>query len=59
MHTVNFIETRLTDGSKVYDVHIDETVLPCPTENDALDLIGGLDVLLKKHTVNSCRVQFE
>ena len=58
MHTVNFIETRLTDGSKVYDVHIDDAVIPCFSERHALDLVGELEVLLAKNAVNGVRVRF-
>ena len=58
MHTVNFVEVRLSDGSRVFDVRIDDAVIPCFSERHALDLVGELEVLLAKNAVNGVRVRF-
>ena len=57
-HTITVLSTKLCDGSRVYDVRLDETIIPCPTQEDAAALAQGLSHLLLTHGLEEHRIRF-
>lgn len=54
--TLTLVEEKLTDGSRVYNVHLGpHVVFHAVSETDAADLLNGMVALLDKHTVDTVR----
>lgn len=54
-HTIQIIEDRLSDGSRVYDVRLNGENFGCVTENDAITLMSKIIAAIGEHTVDTCR----